>query len=489
MKIITKQYASFSRTHPLSLSLYCLLLFKPSHKPSPKPSHYPTASPFGGEVEEEVEEEDEDEDKTSLPTMKPSKKPTKSPTMMPTHTANPDLTFTLTRSGYIPLIYFSNPSSILQYKSLSGHTAVVEPFAPMSLFILSDTVDNSSDDDYYVFSLCSAGSTDSNDCEEGRYDKENDDNIDATFECLVNDVIDLTVTKYDKDDAVLAVAFGTALCIYVRREIRGLTASDLRATMDAMYSMWSMSDEEGQDSYGENFHSSKYFTEAHHFNAAWQDGDHIHEGLGFLPQHFKITNIFEASMQAVDPSISLPYWDFTIESEDGSTIFDSFMFTPETFGTLSVPKNEYYWSYEEDSLSDGKIPDGRWAGIKTEYNTRFDELVNAYGYLRGPWNMNPSTYVTRFPIDLSIPGCGAYYEWAEESTLKDFLKASPYLPHATLHSSIGGVFGCDTFDSWLESGMIIDLDSQITMCSKWGFYLKVRLNNSYYIDVSIFLNF
>jgi putative NIF3 family GTP cyclohydrolase 1 type 2 len=36
----------------------------------------------------------------------------------------------------------------------------------------------------------------------------------------------------------------------------------------------------------------------HHFNAAWQDSDHIHEGNGFLAQHMKMTNIFESAMQA-----------------------------------------------------------------------------------------------------------------------------------------------------------------------------------------------
>ena len=30
--------------------------------------------------------------------------------------------------------------------------------------------------------------------------------------------------------------------------------------------------------------------------------DHIHEGLGFLPQHIKLTNMFEVAIQAVDPS-------------------------------------------------------------------------------------------------------------------------------------------------------------------------------------------
>ena len=43
-----------------------------------------------------------------------------------------------------------------------------------------------------------------------------------------------------------------------------------------------------------------------------RDEDHIHEGNGFITQHIKMDLIFQASMQAVDPSVTLPYWDFTM---------------------------------------------------------------------------------------------------------------------------------------------------------------------------------
>jgi hypothetical protein len=50
--------------------------------------------------------------------------------------------------------------------------------------------------------------------------------------------------------------------------------------MDAMYTLWSVNDDDGQKLYGNDYHSIDYFIEAHHFNAGWQDADHIHEGLG-----------------------------------------------------------------------------------------------------------------------------------------------------------------------------------------------------------------
>lgn len=39
-------------------------------------------------------------------------------------------------------------------------------------------------------------------------------------------------------------------------------------------------------------------------------------GSGFLTHHLALTNTFEASLRSIDPSVTLPYWDFTIEGEE-----------------------------------------------------------------------------------------------------------------------------------------------------------------------------
>lgn len=63
--------------------------------------------------------------------------------------------------------------------------------------------------------------------------------------------------------------------------------------------------------------------------------DHIHEGNGFLLQHAKITNIFETSLKAIDPSVFLPYWDYTIDDSDKHSAVDSFVMTPKLYGRLN----------------------------------------------------------------------------------------------------------------------------------------------------------
>lgn len=55
-----------------------------------------------------------------------------------------------------------------------------------------------------------------------------------------------------------------------------------------------------------------YFIEKH-LDAAIPNKHHdfLHDGLGFLSQHMALTNEYEAALQVVNPSVALPYWDFT----------------------------------------------------------------------------------------------------------------------------------------------------------------------------------
>jgi len=58
----------------------------------------------------------------------------------------------------------------------------------------------------------------------------------------------------------------------------------------------------------------------------------------------KLTNMFEEAVQAVDPAVALPYWDFTIDVAENITIFESFVFTEDTFGSITKPISAYWYS-------------------------------------------------------------------------------------------------------------------------------------------------
>jgi hypothetical protein len=179
-------------------------------------------------------------------------------------------------------------------------------------------------------------------------------------------------------------------------------------------------------------------------------------------------------MQAVDPSVSLPYWDFTIESATNTSIMFSPAFSDKTFGAAPIPADAYWgWTYRLSSLSDAAIPNGRWAFTKTEDNTNYEELNYSYGYIRSPWNMNPSPYLSRFTsTNKHLPTCSSHYQLLAYDTLTDFLSTVPYGAHASTHGVIGGVYGCDLMDDMLDAGLIIDDEAQINLCKNWIFYLK-----------------
>jgi hypothetical protein len=44
--------------------------------------------------------------------------------------------------------------------------------------------------------------------------------------------------------------------------------------------------------------------------------DHLHDGMGFVPGHFSVGRLMEASLQSVTPGVALPYWEYTIDVED-----------------------------------------------------------------------------------------------------------------------------------------------------------------------------
>jgi len=149
-------------------------------------------------------------------------------------------------------------------------------------------------------------------------------------------------------------------------------------------------------------------------------------------------------MQAVDPSVSLPYWDFTYDRENDIVVQKASIFSEEMFGTITMATDSRWgWTYSNDDIIDAAISNGRWKYIKTSMiPDRFkDTLLDAgYSYLRAPWNLNPSPYVSRFSAYSSeLPSCSDYYRWAANTDLSTFLSDAPYGPHAATHGVIGSV--------------------------------------------------
>lgn len=423
------------------------------------------------EDEDEDEEDEEDEDSNE--------------------SAFDSSSFQVRRVGYNVLDYFgSDADPIKNYKFLSDYHGLVEPYAPTVVeFIGSTSFVTRNNLYYYDYDMDGTFYDSRNNpyretlaSGDGYFDAADGSPSEVTVPCEAYTDISLKITVYDTDMNEAINLRSDLVCMYVRREIRNLTSTDLDTAIKTMYQLWALNETEGQAIYGSDFHSSTWFTALHDFNAAWQDADHIHEGLGFMPQHMKMSNLFEKSMQAVDPSTSLFYWDFTIDEKEGLDIFSSPMFQENTFGELAKPADSYWgWTYRHDKIEDARVLNGLWADIAAQAIPESYSIGNSFGYMRGPWNMNPSAYVSRFTSEnaVALPSCVAYYKWLQENDFSSFMWVSENAPHASTHAVIGGYYGCDMLDELKGKGLINDDDSQIFICSKWGFYIKEMYRGRY----------
>ena len=222
--------------------------------------------------------------------------------------------FMIKRVGYENIDYFdeSIPSNFLKYKFLEKYVSIIEPYVDMELKMY-DMYKSSMNT--FQFEVCpkskQSGTTIESKCQSGsRFynattSKPSSSHI--NFGCSPFDAFSITVKEvsYVDGSTVLSTFNGDLLCSYIRRELRSLTSTDLSTLVQTMYKVWTTTETEGVALYGNNFHNITYLLRFHHFNAADRKTDHIHNGNGILMQHTKFENIFEKSLQAIEPSLAL----------------------------------------------------------------------------------------------------------------------------------------------------------------------------------------
>eukprot|EP00595_Chromulina_sp_UTEXLB2642_P002508 CAMPEP_0196765442 /NCGR_PEP_ID=MMETSP1095-20130614/8865_1 /TAXON_ID=96789 ORGANISM="Chromulina nebulosa, Strain UTEXLB2642" /NCGR_SAMPLE_ID=MMETSP1095 /ASSEMBLY_ACC=CAM_ASM_000446 /LENGTH=510 /DNA_ID=CAMNT_0042123479 /DNA_START=713 /DNA_END=2245 /DNA_ORIENTATION=+ len=207
--------------------------------------------------------------------------------------------------------------------------------------------------------------------------------------------------------------------------------------------MWKIDTEAGKAIYGDNYYSIQSFTEEHALASNDIRCDSFHEGSGFLTHHLAITNSFEASLRAIDPSVTLPYWDFTIEGQQIKEAGQSPSYFLEVTPFLS---DEWFGSVDEND----HIIDSRWKGTAMPKATETTTVSpNSYGYIRSYWNNNNDKEVTRHLFDICgyeatnklIPSCSSHYDVLNTKTLGSFQLLSPSDGHGPLHVHLGGMGG------------------------------------------------
>ena len=184
---------------------------------------------------------------------------------------------------------------------------------------------------------------------------------------------------------------------YVRRELRGLNEYDRTAFFQALSIIQRVPTQVGKSLYGEKYRSKDFFNRMHLYYGGMQDCDHWHaavsynlsinvsvyisltlyllhiQGTGFTTSHFTLHNMYEQSLQSINPSIALPYWDFTIESTmfEPSTFRDSIIFAEGWFGDGSADNDLH------------TVITGRFAYIPVMQNAEnYSRVISPYGQLR-----------------------------------------------------------------------------------------------------------
>ena len=189
-----------------------------------------------------------------------------------------------------------------------------------------------------------------------------------------------------------------------------------------------------------------YFVKKHLHGAAAKDCDHWHDNAGIVTHHLAFTLELEQALQAVDPTISVPYWEYTKDAilyESGGWE-DSVIFLDEWFGVAS-PTNANHI-----------VTEGRWAYTPVLADaTDYSNITNSYGLLRSPWNTNSVPYFTRYDKTLghafytNFPTCSQFSECVRRDSLAKINECLNGETHGPVHIMIGGQWGSVSSNSAL----------------------------------------
>lgn len=262
----------------------------------------------------------------------------------------------------------------------------------------------------------------------------------VTTDCMV------TITSSTDSDFTVSYVFQMAVK-YIRREIRQLAPSEKDKFMDAMKIMYTISTEEGQEKYGEKFRSIEDYLSEHLAAAGTSDCDHWHDGAGFVTHHFAYTLEVEQTLQAIDSSIALPYWEYGIDAAAGGDINDAVVFNSSWFGAFN-PDDANHCINDGSFWSTVTVPSGK------DYMDAWDiaekgslnPYVNGYGQLRSPWNNNPNDCIGRsgsvYGLDENgFPQCNTFLSCYASESYSHMAQCINGNTHGPVHIAVGGAFG------------------------------------------------
>jgi len=282
----------------------------------------------------------------------------------------------------------------------------------------------------------------------------------------------ITLQHRDNQGGIVRETSAEVHVFYVRRELRVLTDSDRTSFLDAMSLMYRIPQSYGQELFGPDYRDIGYFAGLYSKLTSDRACDHINEGPGFLVAHSALTVAFEKVLQLIDPAVTVPFWDYTLDASlsrrngmDSERLCKSDVFSASMMGGIT-------------DLENGQIGEGRWAKIPMSLDlwpSAQNATSNAFGMLRQPWNLNPSPFLSRSRefIGVTPPNLPCCQEYADQLKLTSWMDFSIQIqgaPFAPLSNLIGGSFGAcystklekfgypqENIDKILDSGVLLTL--------------------------------
>lgn len=274
-----------------------------------------------------------------------------------------------------------------------------------------------------------------------------------TFKATGRYSVELTITTTNSLDATeLQHVVGDVMVKYVRREIRSLTDEDRNRFLDALHVLYFTSQKEGVRTYGPAYVSMDSFVAKHLEGAGALECDHWHDDAGIMTHHLGFTLEMEQSLQTVDPTVSVPYWEYSLDAHlYNGAIQDSPVWLDDWLGPMS-PASEGY-----------VVDKGRWAHTPVA-NDAWDKVHNPYGLLRSPWNVDPTPYLRRHDtvmgkVGFFTPTCSTLDGCFGEKSIQSLNNCLNGAAHGPIHILVGGEWG----------------HPNETLGQAWGFHGKLVL--------------
>lgn len=165
-----------------------------------------------------------------------------------------------------------------------------------------------------------------------------------------------------------------------------------------------------------------HHVEEHRTAMRSMDPDPAHMGPAFFPWHRQCLYRFERNLQSVDPSVSLPYWDWTRDRSSTSSIWANDFMGPNG-----------------SSANNGQVMSGPFAYTTGQWTLTVNDTRTTPPYLRRTFGVIVSSLPTSTQVNASL-GRTTYdaSPWDASTSTTTYRSRSEKSLHNVVHRWVGG---------------------------------------------------